>query len=328
MKRNFLFVLATLVTAMVACDRSEAEAISPMTVSDDTIIRVPVVRDTTPKDTVVVVLPLRYPVVDSLVYTFLPVPFSKDSLSWKRLRKDSLERFPLTTGTGRVWKLKVQGRKNGRLWWSLDSIRVKPDSSRRIVLDSAWRRLVVADTSTPVVVVPLDTSLYIPLVSLAGDTILFAKSDRGLFLRYDQGVLSLSLTSDGDWPGVTADRVTNAQVWLGFSRAGAVDSVPWTDPSYNGKRDNDSLSRVWWYRDSTKAVRSLYGNLFARFLTKTLAIPVSRCTVEVAVAFRSGVQNNAGLTLSRVPFDSSLSLLHLGKARTHPTKTHFKIVIP
>lgn len=327
MKPWFLVVLALFATAMIACDRSDAEALSPTTVTYDTTTRVPVL-DTTPKDTVVVVLPKRFPAVDSLVFSFVSVTGKTASLSKRILRKDSLVSFPLDTGAGRLWRLAVQGRKEGRLWWSLDSIRVKPDSSRRIVLDSSWRRLVVADTSTPVVVAPKDTSLYVPLSALAGDTILFTDRDRGLFLRYQAGVLSFSLVSDGNYPGVTQDRVTNAQFLLSFSRAGAVDSVRWNDPTYNGQRDNDSTSLVRWYRDSNRAVRSLEGNIFSRFLPKVLAIPVSRCTVDVAVAFRSGIQNAAGWAPSSVSSDSSLPLLHLGKARTHPTKTHFKIVIP
>lgn len=324
MNRCLLILLAWLATAMTACDRSDAEPLSPTTVSYDTTTRVPVV-DTTPKDTVVVVLPRAFPTVDSLVFTFVS---GKGLVGPKRiLRRDSLARFSLDTGAGRVWLLGVQGRKSGRLWWSLDSIRVKPDSTRRIVLDSVRRRLVVADTSTPVVVVPKDTSLYVPLSALAGDTILFTDRDRGLFLRYDAGILSLALVSDGNFPGATQDRVTNAKFALSFSRAGAVDSVPWFDPSYNGRRDNDSISRLQWTR-SAGAVNGLVGNLFARFLPKILAIPVSRCTVDVAVAFRSGIQNPAGWSTAGVPADSALNLLFLGANRTHPTKTHFKIVIP
>lgn len=326
MKPWFLVALAILGAAMVGCDRSDAEALSPTTVTIDTTTRVPVV-DTTPKDTVVLVLPKRFPTVDSFVFSFVSVTGKAASLSKRILRKDSLVSIPLDTGTGRLWRLAVQGRKGERLWWSLDSIRVKPDSSRRIVLDSAWRRLVVADTSTPVVVVPKDTSLYVPLSALAGDTILFAESDRGLFLRYDAGILSLSLVSDGNYPGVTQERVTNARFALSFSRAGAADSVPWLDPSYNGRRDNDSISRVQWTRNAG-AVNGVAGNLFARFLPKVLAIPVSRCTVEVAVTFRSGIQSGAGWATSPVPSDSAPGLLFLGASRIHPTKTNFKIVIP
>lgn len=324
MRRCFLGLLAFLATAMTACDRSDAEVLTSPTVTYDTTTRVPAV-DTTPKDTVVVVLPQRFPTVDSLVFSFVS---GKSATGPKRLlRKDSLARFALDTGAGRVWLLAVQGRKGGRLWWSLDSVRVKPDSTRRVVLDSAWRRLVVADTATPVVVVPADTNLYVPLSALAGDTILFTDRDRGLFLRYKAGILSLALVSDGNFPGATQERVTNARFALGFSRAGAVDSVPWLDPTYNGRRDNDSVSRVRWTR-SAGAVNGLVGDLFARFLPKVLSIPVSRCTVDVAVAFRSGIQNPSGWSTAAVPADSALDLLFLGEKRTHPTKTHFKIVIP
>ena len=186
----------------------------------------------------------------------------------------------------------------------------------------------MADTSAPVVVVPVDTSLYVPIASLAGDTVLFTDGDRGLFLRYRAGVLSLTLVSDGNYPGPSYDRVTNAQFVMGFSRSGTVDSVGWAEPLYNGKRDNDSLSRVWWSRDSSHAVRGVVGNLFARFLPKVLAVPVSRCTVDVAVAFRSGIQNSAGWAPAQVPADTALRLLSLGSNRIRPSKTHFKIVIP
>jgi len=242
--------------------------------------------------------------------------------------KDTMIRSPLDTG--RIWLLKAQGFKKGRLWWTLDSIPVFPDSVKKIVLDSFARRLKIADTSTPVVVVPVDTNLYLDLADLAGSPLPSEGKERGLFLNVDSGRLVLSVSSDGNVFGsVATDRVFNAKVGLGFL-GGTADTAVLLDPYYNGRFDSDSISHIVFVNDIAGNVKQVAANIFSRYRLKTLTIPVSKCTVNVVVNFRSGVIPfaPADWNMPSIASDSAKAFIFLGQGRVHPSKTHFRIVIP
>lgn len=330
MMRKLLVALAGVALALVGCDSSVGEkpASTVIEVKQDSLIVVP--RDTTPKDTVAVLMSRKAPVVDSLVFSWTPKGAASALRSWKILRKDTLVRFPLDTGTGRIWSLKVEGRKNGRLWWTMDSVRVFPDSLRRVVLDSFFKRLVVADTSTPVVVVPVDTNLYIQAAELAGDSVPNAGWERGLFFSYADGRLTMRLVSDGNVPGANYDRVFNAKVGLAFSSAGTIGTASLDDAVYSGKVDNDSVSTMRVTARAGGSIAAVSGNLFARYRLKTLSIPVAKCTVDVAVALRSGVipTGTPNWVMPSLSDDLAKDFLFLGQGRSHPSRTHFRIVIP
>jgi hypothetical protein len=74
-------------------------------------------------------------------------------------------------------------------------------------------------------------------------------------------------------------------------------------------------------------VVGLMGNIYSCYRLKSLTIPVAKCTVEVVVAFSQGIQQS-GWSMSALASDSAPSFVFFGSQRTHPTKAHFKIVIP
>jgi len=326
----FLGCAATLMCALAACDQSSVIPTSP---ASSTTVDTPWVptKDTSHKDTVTVVYAKLFPTVDSMRFTFVPVTGGNTLRSWKITRKatDTTVKIPLDTGAGRVWRFSVTGYKGGRTWWQLDSVRVKLDSSSRIVLDSFYKRLKIADTTTPVVVVPVSPTDTLPIVlasALSGDPAPNAGAERGLFFTYTGGNLVVSLSSDGN-AGTTYDRVLGGHFAMVFS--GGSIGTPTLVDIYNGTRDNDSTSKLVTYVDSVNVLRALTGDIYSRYLLKTLTIPVAKCTVEVALSFSQGVQTNAsGWAMSALASDSVAPLVFLGSKRTHPTKAHFKIVIP
>lgn len=330
MMRKLLVALAVAALALVGCDRSggETPVSTIIDVKQDSLI--PVVRDTTPKDTVAVLMSKKAPAVDSLVFSWVPKGATAALRSWKILRKDTLVRFPLDTGAGRIWSLKVEGRKNGRLWWTMDSVRVFPDSSRRVVLDSFFKRLVVADTSTPVVVVPVDTNVYIQAAALAGDAVPDFGRERGLFFRYDGGILTLRLVSDGELAGAAYNRVFNAKVSLGFSSGGTIGAALLDDPYINSHFDNDSASSMLVTPRPGGSLAAVSSNLFANYRLKTLTIPAAKCTVDVTVSLRSDVipAGAPNWVMPSISDNLAKDFLFLGQGRIHPSKTHFRIVIP
>jgi len=330
MMRKLLVASAVAALALIGCDRSggETPVSTIIDVKQDSLIVIP--RDTTPKDTVAVLMSRKAPTVDSLVFSWTPKGAAAALRSWKIARKDTLVRFPLDTGAGRIWSLKVEGRKGGRLWWTMDSVRVFPDSSRRVVLDSFFKRLVVADTSTPVVVVPVDTNVYIQAAALAGDPDPKTGWERGLFFTYGDGRLTMKLVSDGSVPGDYYDRVFNARVSLAFSSAGTIGAASLDDAVYSGKVDNDSVSKMLVTARAGGTVAAVSGDLFARYRLKTLSIPAAKCTVDVVVSLRSGVipVGTPNWVMPSISDDLAKDFLFLGQGRTHPSKTHFRIVIP
>ena len=326
--------IAMLACALAACDQSSVIPTSPASASAvDSNPWVPS-KDTSRKDTVTVVYAKLFPTVDSMRYTFVPVVGGNATRSWKITRKatDTVARLTLDTGTGRIWRFSATGYKNGRTWWLLDSVRVKPDSSRRIVLDSFYKRLKIADTTTPIVVPPVakDTLPIVQVSALAGDPNPKTGEERGLFFTYSSstGNLVAYLSSDGDVNDTSKyNRVFGAQLAMAFS--GETAGSPTLIDIYNGVSDNDSTSTLVAYDDSANALKALTGKIYSRFRLKTLTIPVAKCTVEVAISFSQGVQTNApGWKMSNLASDSLTPLIFLGAKRTHPTKAHFKIVIP
>ena len=328
---SFLGCAATLICALAACDQSSVIPTSPVSSTNVDTSWTPT-KDTSRKDTVTVVYAKLFPAVDSMRFTFVSgIGTGGNTLrSWKIMRKatDTTVKLPLDTGTGRTWRFSVTGYKSGRTWWQLDSVRVKPDSSSRIVLDSFYKRLKIADTTTPVVppVTPTDTLPVVLASALSGDPAPNAGAERGLFFTYTGGNLVVSLSSDGN-AGTTYDRVLGGHFAMVFSK-GSVGTPALVD-LYNGTRDNDSTSKLITYVDSANVLKALAGDIYSRYLLKTLTIPVAKCTVEVALSFSQGVQTNAsGWTMSALASDSVAPLVFLGSKRTHPTKAHFKIVIP
>lgn len=325
----FLGCAATLMCALAACDQSSVIPTSPVPTTSADTPWVPT-KDTSHKDTVTVVHAKLFPTVDSMRFTFVSLTGGSALRSWKVTRKatDTTVKFPLDAGTERTWRFSVTGYKSGRVWWQLDSVRVKPDSSSRIVLDSFYKRLKIADTTTPVVppVTPTDTLPVIFASALSGDPAPNAGAERGLFFTYTGGNLVVSLSSDGN-AGTSYDRVLGGHFAMVFSK-GSIGTPALVD-LYNGTRDNDSTSKLVTYVDSVNVLKALAGDVYSRYLLKTLTIPVAKCTVEVALSFSQGVQTNAsGWTMSALASDSVAPLVFLGSKRTHPTKAHFKIVIP
>jgi len=331
--RPFAWMLLVFVGLLLGCDRPDNGVSKiPGPVLADTNRYPAAPPDTTPRDTILVKASKKFPAVDSLSLAFATrtTPTAPGALTRYRSGtvKDTLLRCPLDTG--RLWMLKVQGFRKGRLWWSLDSIPVFPDSVKLIVLDSFARRLKVADTSTPVVVPPTDTNLYVEASGLAGDAYPSAGQERGLFFRYGDGQLSLKLVSDGDVGGKTYNRVFNAKVSLRLSFGGTVGTVSLDDAVYNGTVDNDSVSVMRIVTRPGSAIDSVTANLFARSKLKTLSLPAAKCTVDVDIKLRSGVIPGDKLpwTMPSIAADSAKAFIFLGQGRTHPTKTHFRIVIP
>lgn len=331
--RPFAWMLLLFVGLLSGCDRPDnVVSKMPGPALADTNHYPAAPPDTTPRDTILVKASKRFPAVDSLSLAFAArtTPAAPGALARYRsaTAKDTLLRCPLDTG--RLWTLKVQGFRKGRLWWSVDSIPVFPDSVKRIVLDSFARRLRIADTSTPVVVSPVDTNLYLAATGVAGDAYPSAGQERGLFFRYGDGQLSLKLVSDGDVGGKTYNRVFNAKVSLRFSSGGTIGTVRLDDPVYNGTVDNDSVSVMRIVTRPGGAVDSVAANLFARSKLKTLSLPAAKCTVDVEIKLRSGVIPGDKLpwTMPPIADDSAKAFIFLGQGRTHPTKTHFRIVIP
>lgn len=323
----FLGGTAALMCALAACDQSSVIPVSPTASSVDTSWTP--TKDTSRKDTVTVVFAKLYPTVDSMRFAFAPVTGGNTTRTWKIVRKatDTVARLPLDTGTGRVWRFSATGYKNGRTWWLLDSVRVKPDSSHRIALDSFYKRLKIADTTTPVVIPPVtkDTLPVILASALSGDPAPNAGAERGLFFSYTGGNLVVSLSSDGN-ASTSYERVLGGHIAMAFS-GGSIETPALTGVS--GTRDNDSISTLITYVDSANVLKALAGDIYSRYLLRTFTIPVAKCTVEVALSFSQGVQTSApGWTMSSLASDSVASLVFLGSKRTHPTKAHFKIVIP
>jgi hypothetical protein len=327
---------------LMGCDRpnNDVTSLPDVVVLPDTGFHYTAKPDTTPRDTILVKPSKKFPAVDSFSLVFVArkvnaygvvSPTAMDTLTRRKSAagKDTLICSPLDTG--RLWLLKAQGFKKGRLWWTLDSIPVFPDSVKIIVLDSFAHRLKIADTSTPVVVVPVDTNLYLDLADLAGSPLPSEGKERGLFLNVDSGRLVLSVSSDGNVFGsVATDRVFNAKVDIGFSTGGTVGAASLVDPVYNGKVDSDSISRMLVKTRPGSGVESVSGNMFARYRLKTLTIPASKCTVSVVVNFRSGVipYAPADWIMPSIASDSAKAFIFLGQGRVHPSKTHFRIVIP
>jgi hypothetical protein len=322
-------LLMGMVLGLMACDRPDNDVTGPTlpTVIHDTGTVV-VVRDTTPKDTVTVLLSKRLPVVDTMIFAFSSPGTTTRTKAL--VPKDSLQVFPLDTGVGKVWSLKIQGRKQGRLWWTMDSLRVVPDSSGRIVLDSLLRRLVVADTAEPVVPVVVDTNLYIDASSLAGNAFPEAGQERGVFFRYEEGKLSVLVVSDGDVPGTSLNRVFNAQLMMSIVSQGTLGAVLVDDAMIGNKADSDSLSRLRTTSAPGGGLSSAYANIFANYRMKTLSLQVSKCTLDVVISLRSGAIPVATPTwiMPSIPDSAAKDFVFLGADRRHPTKTHFRIVIP
>ena len=325
----FYACIATLMCVLVACDQSGVIPTSPVSSAALDTPWVPT-KDTSRKDTVTVVFAKLFPAVDSMQDTFALVSGGSVTRSWKITRKatDTTVKIPLDTGTGRVWRFSVTGYKGNRIWWKLDSVRVKPDSSRRIVLDSFYKRLKIADTTTPAVDTPVPPTDTLPVVlasALSGDPAPNAGTERGMFFTYTGGNLVVSLSSDGN-AGITYDHVLGGHIAMAFSK-GSLGTPVLVD--YIGTRDNDSTSNLISYVDSANVLKALVGDIYSRYLLKTLTIPVAQCTVEVAISFSQGVQTNvSGWTMSALASDSVVPLVFLGSKRTHSTKAHFKIVIP
>jgi hypothetical protein len=325
MRRTLGLAAGIMATALlfVGCNETAQSPVAPVytAVNDSSTPVVP-----QPKDTMEVVESLRLPTVDTVILTFTSLTGGSAVRTWTLPWKDSVQ-VGIDTGTGRLWRLDVVGHKGGRLWWTMDSIRVLPDSTRRIVLDSSLSHFVLADTTAAVAT---DTDLYIQASALSGDAFPSAGNERGVFLMYDGTDFTARVVSDGNSPTDLND-VFDAQ--LSIAVLGSSDSVlvpQLSQTLVNGVDDNDSTSTLVYATSPNGYVDSLYGNVFANFRLKGLILQAARCTLDVSVKLRNGVPPVAtpGWTMPAVASDSVDGFIFLGSGRTHPAKSHFRIILP
>jgi hypothetical protein len=197
-------------------------------------------------------------------------------------------------------------------------------------LDSALKRLVVADTSIPVTPVVVDTNLYVPIAQLTGDGLPVAGKERGVFLRYDAGKLVFRITSDGDVQGESYDRVFNARIAVKNVSLTGLGTASLDDAAVGSKFDSDSVSSLVVTSAIGGGLSAAQANMFSRFRLKTFSVVASQCTVEVDISLRSGVipLGTPAWVMPAIPDEATKGLLFLGNGRTHPSRTHFRIVIP